>query len=40
MIVAPRLVALSLLVVSPLNLGACFYNYSVKVPVQPVPLVF
>lgn len=39
-IVASWLVALNLLVVSPWTLEACFYNYTVKVPVQLVSLVF
>ncbi|XPE66026.1 hypothetical protein ACNKHR_27640 [Shigella flexneri] len=39
-IVASWLVALNLLVVSPWTLEACFYNYTVKVPVQRVSLVF
>ncbi len=39
-IVASWLVALNLLVVSPWTLEACFYNYTVKVPMQPVSLVF
>ena len=39
-IVASWLVDLNLLVVSPWTLEACFYNYTVKVPVQPVSLVF
>ena len=39
-IVASWLVALNPLVVSPWTLEACFYNYTVKVPVQPVSLVF